>query len=230
MILELKNIGKTYNRHTDYKVHALKHINLTISEGDYIAIMGVSGSGKSTLLNILGCLDVSTDGTYYIDGESVNKLDVYDLRNRYIGFVLQSIGLLPDRTIYENVSYPLLVGSEVPYKQIKSKVISALKKVGIAELADRLVKQTSGGQRQRAAIARAIVANPEVILADEPTAALDSKTSDEIMEVFSKLNKEGRTIIIVTHDKRIADKCSRIIYIKDGTVEDDAEQENSEEQ
>ncbi len=218
MNIQLENICKIYNRKSDYAVEALKDVNLTINQGDYIAIMGVSGSGKSTLLNIIGCLDRATTGKYTIDGEIIDKLDIYDIRNRYVGFVLQSIGLLPDKTILENVSYPLLVSKDIPFSKIKPMAMSALKKVGIADLADRRAAQTSGGQRQRAAIARAIVGNPEVILADEPTAALDSKTAEDIMELFKGLNKEGRTVIIVTHDKRVAEKCSKIYYVRDGRL------------
>lgn len=226
MNIQLENICKIYNRKSDYAVEALKDVNLTINQGDYIAIMGVSGSGKSTLLNIIGCLDRATTGRYTIDGEIIDKLDIYDIRNRYVGFVLQSIGLLPDKTILENVSYPLLVSKDIPFSKIKPMAMSALKKVGIADLADRRAAQTSGGQRQRAAIARAIVGNPEVILADEPTAALDSKTAEDIMELFKGLNKEGRTVIIVTHDKRVAEKCSKIYYVRDGRLMESGDTED----
>lgn len=218
MNIQLENICKTYNRKSDYAVEALKDVSLTINQGDYIAIMGVSGSGKSTLLNIIGCLDRATTGKYTIDGEIIDRLDIYDIRNRYVGFILQSIGLLPDKTILENVSYPLLVSKDIPFAKIKPMAMSALKRVGIAELADRRAAQTSGGQRQRAAIARAIVGNPEVILADEPTAALDSKTAEDIMELFKGLNKEGRTVVIVTHDKKVAEKCNKIYYVSDGRL------------
>lgn len=190
--------------------------------------MGVSGSGKSTLLNIIGCLDEPTAGKYTIDGESVYQLDVSDIRNRFVGFVLQSIGLLPDKTVLENVSYPLLVSKDIPFVKIKSMAMSALKRVGIAELADRRAGRTSGGQRQRAAIARAIVGNPEVILADEPTAALDSKTAEDIMELFKSLNKEGRTVVIVTHDRKVAQKCNKIYYIADGQLRESGEAASAE--
>ena len=226
MNIQLENICKIYNRKSDYEVEALKDVNLTINQGDYIAIMGVSGSGKSTLLNIMGCLDRATTGKYTIDGEIIDKLDIYDIRNRYVGFVLQSIGLLPDKTILENVSYPLLVSKDIPFSKIKPMAMSALTKVGIADLADRRAAQVSGGQRQRAAIARAIVGNPEVILADEPTAALDSKTAEDIMELFKGLNKEGRTVIIVTHDKRVAEKCSKIYYVRDGRLMESGDTED----
>ena len=218
MHIQLENIRKIYNYKTDFAVEALRDINLTINQGDYIALMGVSGSGKSTLLNILGCLDLPTTGKYTIDNESVYELDVFDIRNRFVGFVLQNIGLLPDKTIIENVSYPLLVSKDIPFKDIKPMAMDALRKVGIEDLAYRIAARTSGGQRQRAAIARAIVGNPQVILADEPTAALDSKTAGEIMELFKALNKEGRTVIIVTHDRKVAEKCNKIFYVSDGMI------------
>lgn len=180
--------------------------------------MGVSGSGKSTLLNILGCLDEPTTGKYTIDGQSVYWLDVFDIQNRFIGFVLQSIGLFPDKAILENVSYPLLVSKDIPFGKIKPMAMNALRKVGIEELAHRTAARTSRGQRQRAALARAIVGNPQVILADEPTAALDSKTADDIMTLFQTLNKEGRTVDIVTHDRRVAEKCNKIFYVADGRI------------
>lgn len=218
MKLELKNICKTYNRKTDYEVNALKNINLTVEAGEYLAIMGVSGSGKSTLLHILGCIDEQSSGTYEIDGENVQLLDLYTLRNRYIGYVLQDFGLLENKTVYENVAYPLLVGTEVKFKDIKQKVMKALKTVGIDQLAKRPAHQSSGGQKQRIAIARALVGNPEVIIADEPTASLDRKTADEIMDIFAALNKAGRTVIIVTHDIHVAEKCNKIIHIQDGEI------------
>lgn len=228
MNIELENITKTYNPKTDFSVEALKNVSLTINQGDYIALMGVSGSGKSTLLNIIGCLDRATTGKYTIDGELLDRLDVFDIRNRYVGFVLQSIGLLSDKTILENVSYPLLVSKDIPFAKIKLMAMNALKRVGIAELADRRAGRTSGGQRQRAAIARAIVGDPEVILADEPTAALDSKTADDVMELFKGLNKEGRTVVIVTHDKKVAEKCNKIYYIADGQLRESGETASAE--
>ncbi|MDE7281146.1 MAG: ABC transporter ATP-binding protein [Ruminiclostridium sp.] len=223
MNIQLENICKIYNSKSDYSVEALRDVTMTINQGDYIAIMGVSGSGKSTLLNIIGCLDRATTGKYTVDGEIIDRLDIYDIRNRFVGFVLQNIGLLPDKTILENVSYPLLVSKDIPFSKIKPMAMKALEKVGIADLADRRAAQTSGGQRQRAAIARAIVGNPEVILADEPTAALDSKTAEDIMELFKGLNKEGRTVVIVTHDKKVAEKCDKIYYVRDGRIAESTE-------
>lgn len=226
MNIKLENITKIYNPKTDFSVQALKDVSLTIDQGDYIALMGVSGSGKSTLLNIIGCLDRATTGRYTIDGEILDRFDVFDIRNRLVGFVLQSIGLLPDKTVLENVSYPLLVSKDVPFAKIKKYALYALKRVGISELADRRAGRISGGQRQRAAIARAIVGNPEVILADEPTAALDSKTAEDIMELFRQLNGEGRTVVIVTHDRKVAEKCDKIYYISDGQLTGGGEAED----
>lgn len=222
MRIQLENLQKIYNKGTDYAVEALKSISLTVEEGECLAVMGVSGSGKSTLLNILGFTDVPTGGSYFIDGDASVNLDEYLMRNRYIGFILQNYGLLGSKTVYENVAFPLLVGNEVKFRDIKGKVNKALQTVGIAELARRKANFISGGQRQRTAIARALVTNPEVILADEPTAALDSKTADEIMEVLLKLNKMGKTLIVVTHDIRIAEKCGRIIHIADGQLKEEA--------
>lgn len=221
MRIQLENIQKVYNKGTDYAVKALKNINLLVEEGECVAVMGVSGSGKSTLLNILGFIDKPTGGSYLIDGESSVNLDEYEMRNRYIGFILQNYGLLGNKTVYENVSYPLLVGNEVKFRDIKNKVNSVLQIVGISDLSNRKASFISGGQRQRTAIARALVTNPEVILADEPTASLDSKTADEIMDVLLNLNKAGRTVIVVTHDIRIAKKCGKIIRIADGQLEKD---------
>ena len=220
MKIQLENLQKIYNKGTDYAVEALKCIDLTVEEGECLAIMGVSGSGKSTLLNILGFIDKPTDGRYLIDGEAAVNLDEYEMRNRYIGFILQNYGLLGNKTVYENVAFPLLIGDEVKFRDIKGKVNKSLETVGITELAHRKANYISGGQRQRTAIARALVTNPEVILADEPTADLDSKTADEIMEVLLSLNKMGKTIIVVTHDIRIAEKCGKIIRIADGQLEE----------
>lgn len=220
MRIQLEKLQKIYHKGTDYAVEALKSVDLTVEEGECLAIMGVSGSGKSTLLNILGFTDKPTDGRYLIDGEAAVNLDEYVMRNRYIGFILQNYGLLGNKTVYENVAFPLLIGNEVKFRDIRAKVNKALETVGISELSHRKADHISGGQRQRTAIARALVTNPELILADEPTAALDSKTADEVMEVLLKLGKMGKTVIVVTHDLRIAEKCSRIIHIADGQLEE----------
>lgn len=221
MKIQLEDLWKIYHKGTDYAVEALKGINLTVEEGECVAIMGVSGSGKSTLLNILGFIDKPTSGRYLVDGEVSGALDEYIMRNRYIGFILQNYGLLGNKTVYENVAYPLMVGNEVKFRDIRKKVDKVLEMVGISQLAKRKTDYISGGQKQRTAIARALAGNPEVILADEPTAALDSKTADEIMDLLLRLNRSGRTLIIVTHDKRIAEKCKRIVHISDGLIREE---------
>lgn len=218
MKIQLENIHKTYNIGTEYATQALKGINLTIEDGACVAIMGVSGSGKSTLLNILGFVDKPTEGKYLIDGKNSDTLDEYEMRNLHIGFILQNYGVLEHKTVYENVAYPLLVGSKVRFKDIKEQVNKTLKTVGIFELKDRKANQISGGQKQRVAIARALVTKPEIILADEPTAALDRNTANEIMDLLIELNKKGHTVIVVTHDKQVAEKSGKIIYISDGCI------------
>lgn len=185
--------------------------------------MGISGSGKTTLLNIIGCLDKPTTGTYELEGENLSRkfLDSLSvIRNIKIGFVLQDYGLISDKTALENVMFPLAFQKGVSYKEMKTRAINALKILKIDDLANKRVAQLSGGQKQRVGIARAFVTNPKIILADEPTAALDTTTSAEIMTFLRGLNKAGKTIVIVTHDKRIADQCDRTVYICDGKVTD----------
>ena len=183
--------------------------------------MGVSGSGKTTLLNILGCIDNATSGEYYLDGENVaGRLSdtLSRIRNEKIGFILQDYALIEDKTALQNVMYPLAFAKGVSYKSMKSRALEALKALKIDDLKNKRVYKLSGGQKQRVAIARAIVNHPKLILADEPTSALDRRTADEIMSVFSGLNKSGVTVIIVTHDKRIADMCARTVYISEGRI------------
>lgn len=218
MEFELKKASKIYNRFTSSEVIALREANLKISGNDFISVMGVSGSGKSTMLHILGCLDEPTEGGYYINGENVINLDKNKLRNETIGFILQNFGLLFNKSVYENVAYPLLLGTKVKYCDIKAKVDSALKQVGMLTFRDRLASDLSGGQRQRVAIARAIVNDPDLILADEPTAALDSNTAKEITELFAELNRNGTAVVIVTHDNSVAEICRRKFRITDGTI------------
>ncbi len=222
MKFELKNVSKIYNKLTASEVTALKNIDMKISGDDFISIMGVSGSGKSTLLNIIGCLDVPTEGEYYIDDVNIKKLDANKIRNEIIGFVLQNFGLLPNKSVYENVAYPLLLGKKVKYRDIEAKVDRALNRVEMVSFRNRLVSQLSGGQRQRIAIARAIVGDPALILADEPTAALDSGTAKEIMTLFNELNEQGTAIIIVTHDPAVAGICHKQLYISDGNLREAA--------
>lgn len=222
-MINLENISKTYNIGKDTEVKALTDVNLHIQKGEMIAIMGISGSGKTTLLNIIGCLDKPTSGIYELEGENLSNkfLDSLSIiRNTKIGFVLQDYGLISDKTALENVMFPLAFQKNVSYKQMKERSKSALKILKIDNLQNKRVCQLSGGQKQRVAIARAYVTNPKVILADEPTAALDTTTSTEIMTFLRGLNKAGKTIVIVTHDKRIAQMCDRTVYICDGKVTD----------
>lgn len=222
-MINLENISKTYNIGKSSEVKALTDVNLRIKSGEMIAIMGISGSGKTTLLNIIGCLDKPTTGTYELEGENLSRkfLDSLSvIRNIKIGFVLQDYGLISDKTALENVMFPLAFQKGVSYKEMKTRAINALKILKIDDLANKRVAQLSGGQKQRVGIARAFVTNPKIILADEPTAALDTTTSAEIMTFLRGLNKAGKTIVIVTHDKRIADQCDRTVYICDGKVTD----------
>ena len=199
-ILELKDICKDYQQGRE-PVRVLKNINLTVEKGDYLAIMGPSGSGKTTLMNIIGCLDVPTSGRYTLEGRDLKDLsddDLAEVRNKHIGFVFQSFHLLPKMDALDNVALPLLY-ADVPLKERRARAEEALKAVGLGERIHFLPNQLSGGQCQRVAIARAIVGNPELLLADEPTGALDTKAGNQIMEIFRGLSQEGMTIIMITH-------------------------------
>ena len=219
-IIELTNIKRNFQVGTE-TVHALKGISFSIEEGQFVTIMGKSGSGKSTLLNILGCLDTPTSGTYLLDGSSVqsmNKDQRARVRNRKIGFVFQNYNLLPNTTAIENVELPLMYNPEVSTSERQKKAIEALK---VVELGDRLYhksNQMSGGQMQRVAIARALVNNPAVILADEATGNLDTRTSYSILKLFQEFHREGRTIIFVTHNNEIASFSERNIVLRDGKI------------
>ena len=220
-MVRLTNISRTYNKGTPDAVEALKSVTLEAAEGESLAVMGVSGSGKSTLLHIIGCLDKADGGSYELDGEDVSRKlsdQLSRIRNEKVGFVLQDYGLIPDKTALENIMFPLAFAKGVSYKEMKRRAKEISEFVGIAELNRKRVSKLSGGQQQRVAIARAIVNSPKLILADEPTAALDRKTADRIMELLLSLTKSGRTLILVTHDKRIADMCSRTVYISDGVI------------
>ncbi len=202
-------------------VHALRGVNIEIEEGEFVAIMGASGSGKSTMLNILGCLDQPTAGKYELDGvgmESMNKNQLAELRNNKLGFVFQSYNLLPRTTALENVELPLFYNSKVKSKERRERAKNALEAVGLADRMHHMPNQMSGGQQQRVAIARSLVNDPRVILADEATGNLDTRTSYDIMELFQRLNNEGKTIIFVTHESDIARFMKRNIVFKDGLV------------
>lgn len=222
-VIELQDIRRNFHV-GDETVHALRGVSFSINEGEFVTIMGTSGSGKSTLLNILGCLDTPTAGEYLLDGISVrimSKPQRAVLRNRKIGFVFQNYNLLPKTTAVENVELPLMYNSTVSAAERRRRAIEALKAVGLGERLNHKSNQMSGGQMQRVAIARALVNNPAVILADEATGNLDTRTSFEILVLFQKLHAEGRTIIFVTHNPEIAQYSSRNIVLRDGRVKDD---------
>lgn len=222
-VIELQNIKRNFQV-GDETVHALRGVSFSINEGEFVTIMGTSGSGKSTLLNILGCLDTPTTGEYLLDGISVRTMSKSQravLRNRKIGFVFQNYNLLPKTTAIENVELPLMYNSSVSASERRSRAIEALKAVSLGDRLEHKSNQMSGGQMQRVAIARALVNDPAVILADEATGNLDTRTSFEILVLFQKLHAEGRTIIFVTHNPEIAQYSSRNIVLRDGQVKDD---------
>ena len=224
-ILELKDICKDYQQGRE-PVRVLKNINLTVEKGDYLAIMGPSGSGKTTLMNIIGCLDVPTSGSYILEGRDLRDLsddDLAEVRNKHIGFVFQSFHLLPKLEAVDNVALPLLY-ADVPLKERRARAEEALKAVGLGERIHFLPNQLSGGQCQRVAIARAIVGNPQLLLADEPTGALDTKAGNQIMEIFRRLSGEGMTIIMITHEPSIAACADKTYRILDGELKTQEEQ------
>ncbi|MDO4924658.1 MAG: ABC transporter ATP-binding protein [Turicibacter sp.] len=219
MILQLTDIHKHYLQ-DKLEVPVLKNIAFEVEAGEYVAIMGPSGSGKSTLMNILGCLDLPSSGQYFLNGQDVSKLsdkELSDLRLKEIGFVFQSFQLLSRQSALENVELPLTYAG-VPKKERRERAIQALERVGLGDRLHFKPTQLSGGQKQRVAIARAMVNNPTILLADEPTGALDSKSGAQIMELFKKLNEEGVTIVMITHDRNIAEQAKRQIAILDGEI------------
>ena len=218
-ILKLTHICKDYMQGKE-PMRVLKNINLTVEQGDYLAIMGPSGSGKTTLMNIIGCLDVPTSGEYELDGHNLKDLSdnaLADIRNKHIGFVFQSFHLLPKMSALDNVALPLLYAG-VPLKERRARAEKALQSVGLADRIHFLPNQLSGGQCQRVAIARAMVTKPALLLADEPTGALDTKSGNQIMDIFRQLSREGMTIIMITHEESIAKCADKIYYILDGEL------------
>ena len=218
-LLKLTDICKDYQQGRE-PVRVLKNVNLTVEQGDYLAIMGPSGSGKTTLMNIIGCLDVPTAGSYELTGRNLKDLsddDLAEIRNRHIGFVFQSFHLLPKMNALDNVALPLLY-ADVPLNERRQRAAEALKAVGLEERMDFFPNQLSGGQCQRVAIARAMVGKPDILLADEPTGALDTKSGNQIMEIFRRLSEEGMTIIMITHEPSIAEHADKTYRILDGEL------------
>jgi putative ABC transport system ATP-binding protein len=221
MIIELNNICKVFGE-GELGFHALKNVCFQMEKGEYVAIMGPSGSGKSTLLNIVGCLDRPTSGTYILDGENVAECSdnrMADIRLAKMGFIFQTFQLLPQKSALENVALPLLYAN-VPAKERRSRAEEALKAVGLGDRLDHIPSKLSGGQRQRVAIARALINNPAVLLADEPTGALDSASGMQIMEIFDELNRSGVTILMITHDAKVAARAGKVMTIHDGILSD----------
>jgi putative ABC transport system ATP-binding protein len=222
-VIDVVDVSKTYHVSDDIVVRALDRVSLRIERGEYVAIMGTSGSGKSTLMHILGCLDAPTSGTYRLDGHVVRDIpqdDLADLRNRRIGFVFQSFNLVPRTTALANVELPLAYAG-VPRPRRRQAALEALDAVGMADRVDHMPSELSGGQQQRVAVARALVTNPSLILADEPTGNLDSRSTAEVLTIFERLNDDGRTVILITHEPDVAERARRVIRLSDGRVLED---------
>ncbi len=222
MILEMKNIYKEYIQ-GKMSIPVLRDINFSMEEGEYVAIMGPSGSGKTTLMNLVGCLDQATSGAIFLDGQDISECtdnEMADLRLQKIGFVFQNFQLLPKQTALENVELPLTY-AEIPKAERIERARKALVRVGLEERVNFFPNQLSGGQKQRVAIARALVNNPKILLADEPTGALDSKSGEQVMELFQTLNREGVSVLMITHDVEIASHAQRMIVIKDGMIKEE---------
>lgn len=219
MIIEINNLNKTY-KNGEMDVPVLHDVCLSVDQGEFVSIMGPSGSGKSTLMNIIGCLDRPTSGTYLFNGEDVSSMtddQLSDLRNRGVGFVFQQFNLLPRETAVENVALPL-VYANIPAKEREQRARAALERVNLSDRADFLPTQLSGGQKQRVAVARALVNNPSILLADEPTGALDSKSGEQLMDLFCELNKQGTTIVMITHERGVANYAQRVLSMNDGIL------------
>ncbi len=223
-IVNVEDLYKDYFLEGHVPVHVLRGINLAVDEGDFVALMGPSGSGKSTLMNILGCLDKPTDGSYFLGDNDVSEMtddELSEIRSTYLGFIFQAYNLLPQYTVVENIELPLIYQGVPPSDETKQRCIALADMVGLGERLDHRPLQLSGGQQQRVAIARSLVNDPHVILADEPTGNLDSRTSLEIMRMLTELNDSGKTIIMVTHEPDIAEWAKRVVRLRDGIVESD---------
>ncbi|HEY2304173.1 MAG TPA: ABC transporter ATP-binding protein [Acidimicrobiales bacterium] len=224
-VIALQNVTKTY-RMGDIEVNALRGVSLTVHPGEFVAIMGASGSGKSTMMNIIGCLDVPSRGRYWLDGVDVRKLDEPTLarvRNRKIGFIFQSFNLIPRTSALVNVELPLTYAG-VKSRQRRARALAALDEVGLGDRLHHLPSELSGGQQQRVAVARAIASNPALILADEPTGNLDTAATSEVMSIFARLNAEGRTVVLITHEPDVAAGARRVVRLRDGLVTEDTRQ------
>ncbi|MCP9940178.1 ABC transporter ATP-binding protein [Synechococcus sp. Cruz CV12-2-Slac-r] len=218
-VADLQDISKIYGAGAT-EVRAVNGLSLTVYQGDYLAVMGASGSGKSTAMNILGCLDRSTSGSYWLQGQEVNSLsddDLATLRNRYLGFVFQQFHLLSNLSALENVELPMIY-AKVPVEERKQRAAAALQRVGLGDRLKNKPNQLSGGQQQRVAIARAIINQPALLLADEPTGALDSDTTKEVLAIFDQLNQEGMTVVLVTHEHDVADRAQKVLLFRDGCI------------
>lgn len=216
-MIQLNGVSKLY-KGTDYTTIALEDVDLHVEKGDFVAVMGPSGSGKTTLLHIIGCMNTPTEGEYFLDGKDISHCSAKEMarfRKEYISFVFQNFALMPNYTVFENMEIPLLA-KNVGKKERKEKIMDMLAELGLKELANKLPSQISGGQQQRVGIARALVSENEIILADEPTGALDQNTSKDIIDLLEKINGTGKTIIIITHDPKVAARAKRQIYIEDG--------------
>ena len=223
MLIRLKNVTRIYKVGVE-DIYALNGIDLEIAENEYVAIMGPSGSGKSTMMNLLGCLDRATSGTYELAGEDTTRLETSELariRNQQIGFVFQSFELLSRQSALKNVELPLIYSDQIPYFERRKRAMAALERVGLGKRYKHHPNQLSGGEKQRAAIARALVCNPSILLADEPTGNLDSRTGEDIMAVFDQLHKDGQTIVMVTHEEGIARHAQRVVRMGDGQIQTD---------
>jgi putative ABC transport system ATP-binding protein len=219
-VIAVEDLRRTYTITDELSVHALDGVTIRIDQGDFVAIMGTSGSGKSTLMNILGCLDVPTSGRYLLDGVDVRDLgedEQSDLRNRKIGFVFQAFNLVPRTSAVANVELPLAY-ARMPRKQRRARAVAALEAVGMGGRLDHLPSELSGGQQQRVAVARAIVTDPSLILADEPTGNLDSRSTDDVLRIFEDLNAQGRTVVLITHEDHVAERADRTLRFSDGRV------------